>query len=75
MNLERMTLDQLRKLLVKIDRQIVEDELYLENVADGVAHEPNWKTGAVQARLEQKRDERREVRERIEYVKRKPVGG
>jgi hypothetical protein len=75
MNLERLSLDQLRKLLIRIERQIVEDELFIENVRDGIAHEPAWKTGAVQARLDQKRDERKDVKERIEYVKRKPVGG
>ncbi len=75
MTLERMSLDQLRKLLIRIERQIVEDELFIENVNDGIAHEPGWKTGAIQARLDQKREERKEVKERIEYVKRKPVGG
>ncbi len=75
MNLERMSLDQLRKLLIRIERQIVEDELYIENVKDGILREPAWKTGVVQARLIQKREERTEVKERIEYVKRKPVGG
>jgi|GEM_PF-2179052 len=75
MNLERMSLDQLRKLLIRIERQLVEDELFIENVTDGLIHEPAWRTGAVKARMDQKRDERREVKERIEFVKRKPVGG
>lgn len=75
MNLDRFSLDQLRKMLVRIERQIVEDQLFVENVDDGIAREPAWKLGTVQARLEQKQEERREVRERIERVVRKPVGG
>lgn len=75
MNLDRMSLDQLRKLLIRIERQIVEDELYIENVTDGIIHEPDWKTGAVNARLRQLREERQEVKDRIILVTRKPVGG
>lgn len=75
MNLSKFSLDQLRKLLVRIERQIVEDQLFVENVNDGIAREPAWKVGAVQARMEQKHEERRDVRERIEWLVRKPVGG
>lgn len=75
MNLDRMSLDQLRKLLIRIERQIVEDELFIENVKDGIIHEPTWKTGVVTARIRQKLDEQKEVKEQIEYVTRKPVGG
>ncbi len=75
MDIERLSLDQLRKLLTRVERQIVEDQLHMENVNDGLIMEPDWKTGAVQARLEQKTEERQDIRKRIEYVKRKPVGG
>lgn len=75
MNLDKFSLDQLRKMLVRIERQMVEDQLFVENVEDGITHEPPWRLGAVKARLEQKREERREVKERIEWIVRRPVGG
>ncbi len=74
-SLDRFSLDQLRRMLVRIERQIVEDQLFVENVDDGIAREPAWKLGVVKARLEQKQEERREVRECIEWLVRKPVGG
>ncbi len=68
MNLEKLSLDQLRKLLIRIERQVTEDTLFLESVGEGTRREPAWQVGAVRARLETKLEERREVQERIERV-------
>ena len=68
MNLDKLSLDQLRKLLVRIDRQLTEDALFLESVGLGTRREPPWRVGAVRARVEAKQEERREVQERIQQV-------
>ncbi len=75
MNLERMSLDQLRKLLVKIERQLTEDELFMESVMEGTRHEPSWQVGAVRARLENKQEEKREVQASIENTLQRSMGG
>lgn len=75
MNLEKLSLDQLRKLLVKINRQLTEDELFLESVQAGTRRVPAWQTGAVRARIETKQEERREVESRIEGMLRQSLGG
>lgn len=73
-NIEKLSLDQLRKLLIRIDRQLTEDELFLESVSEGTRQEPSWQVGAVRARVETKQEERREVQERIERVLHKRFG-
>ncbi len=74
MNLEKTSLDQLRKMLIRIDRQLTEDELFLESVREGTRHEPVWRVGAVKARIETKQEERREVQERIQAVMHRALG-
>jgi len=68
MNLEKLSLDQLRKLLIRIERQLTEDTLFMESVREGTRREPSWQVGAVRARLETKQEERHEVQERIQRV-------
>ncbi len=68
MNLDKLSLDQLRKLLIRIDRQLTEDALFLESVSVGARREPPWQVGSVRARVETKQEERREVQERIQQV-------
>ncbi len=75
MNPEKLSLDQLRKLLIKIDRQLTEDALFLESVREGTRQEPAWHVGAVRARVETKQEERRDVQARIEGLLRRSLGG
>jgi hypothetical protein len=71
--IEKLSLDQLRKLLIRIERQLTEDELFMESVREGTRQEPSWKIGSVRTRMEQKREERQEVKERIELVLKKSL--
>ncbi len=75
MYLEKTSLDQLRKMLIRIDRQLTRRRTVSgECTREGTRHEPVWRVGAVKARIETKQEERREVQERIQAVMHRALG-